>query len=255
LHAEVSEPNAKALGISQMCSVDSPFSDLIINENINISDSLLGNVLPQKEAVLYCLGDTNFLATRQKGFEFKFVIYQGSFLTEQVLKSSNLILPTPTYVEENAGFLNIEGLYQETNAALNPPVGVKSGVSIIESIINYEYFFNLFQEDLLATSTPVENVKSITILKYLELTKESKDEFHFSRFASYLKQKKRFLPGFGFNNLISVGQFVGKTSYISSTKIENFYISDTLSEVSNTMAKCSAVLLNKSPFQNIKVRL
>ena len=255
LYAEVSEPNTKALGISQMCSVDLPVSDLIISENKSIADSLLGELLPQKKVVLYCLGDTNFLATHRKGFEFKFVIYQGSFLTEQVLKSSNLILPTPTYVEENAGFLNIEGLYQETNAALNPPVGVKSGVSIIESIINYEYFFDLFRENLMATSTPVENIKSVTILKYLESTKENKNEFHFSQFASYLKQKKRFLPGFGFNNLISVSQFVGKTSYISSTKIENFYISDTLSEVSNTMAKCSAVLLNKSPFQNIKVRL
>ena len=255
LSSEASEPNAKALGISQICSNNLHSSDVIICENKNISDLSIVNALSQKDVVLYCLGDSNFFATHSKGFEFKFVIYQGSFLTEQVLKYSNLILPTPTYVEESVGFLNIEGLYQETNAALNPPVGVKAGGNIIESIINYEYFFNLFKENLLATKTPIENIKTITTFKYLEWTKEKKNFFHFSQFASYLKQKKRFLPIFGFDNLTSVSQFVGKTSYISSTKIENFYISDTLSEVSSTMAKCSAVLLNKSPFQNIKVRL
>lgn len=94
LHNDVGRINALELGITSQTSTDVP------------------------SKVVYILGADNF--RHEEIPENAFVIYQGHTGDEGALYA-DLILPTSSYLEKNATYVNVDGRPQRTRAALSSP--------------------------------------------------------------------------------------------------------------------------------------
>jgi NADH-quinone oxidoreductase chain G len=168
--------------------------------------------------LLYCLGEG---ALKKMGGE-TFVIYQGHQGRASIV-NANLILPCSAFTEKTTTFVNVEGRYQKTKLALVPPGNAKEDSNILYAIIDsldmgFDRNAASFLYKNLLELVPVMNFKKISGSKFV-------------------------MHKFGIE-----AKFLSKNTFIPSAKIENFYLADTISELSSTMSRCSKVILNKSPF-------
>jgi NADH-quinone oxidoreductase subunit G len=169
---------------------------------------------------LYCLGESSFLNSFSKAF----VVYQGHQGSSTAM-SSNLILPSASFIEKSSIFVNVEGRYQKTKAALLPPGQAKSDWSVLFAII--EKYSNL------------------------EYKKNSISDFkkQVGNFHDFIKIKKKFSVAKIYNmDFLVKSKIIFKNSFLPTAKLENFYRTDNISKVSITMSKCSKTLLEKTPF-------
>jgi NADH-quinone oxidoreductase chain G len=141
-----------------------------------------------------------------------FSVYQGHHGNDYAA-NADLILPGSTFTEKTSMFINLEGKRQYTQMALISPGESRNDTKILEAILSLhsDYFLDFFYQ------------------------------FH-------KKTNKHIQPSF---NNISYGlsfKIKVKNTFLISGKIDNFYITDSISEASTTMVKCSKQILSKNPF-------
>lgn len=166
--------------------------------------------------LLYCIGDSKFKRSSGKTF----IIYQG-FQGCSSLVNADLILPTINFLEKQAFYVNTEGRLQETSQAIYPPLNIGFDSFIFQSVIT----------------------------AFSDLSKQS--FFLFSTFKTFhFKNQIAILPIFNIKKFSLLIRFFSKHSFLPSSKLENFYLSDNISMISPIMNQCSKTLLNKAPFLN-----
>ena len=148
--------------------------------------------------------------------ENAFVVYLGHH-GDISASIADIILPTPAYTEKSSTYMNIEGRVIQTTKCHNPLGEARDEWKI------FRVLSELFERDL--------NFNNLSELRS-ELTS------NFSQFALL-------------NEVISNNEITfAKKSKIENIKIkyniENFYMNDSISRSSETMAKCTKDILNKA---------
>ena len=151
-----------------------------------------------------------------KSLEESFVIYLGHH-GDINAQYADIILPTPAYTEKSSTFMNIEGRVIQTSRCHNPLGDSKEEWKIFRVL-----------SDLLSCGLDFNNLNDVrkklvnenkNFLALLEVTNSSKLSF-----SSKEKIKDENI----------------------SYNIKNFYMNDSISRSSETMAKCTNEILNKA---------
>jgi NADH dehydrogenase/NADH:ubiquinone oxidoreductase subunit G len=116
---------------------------------------------------------------------------------------ADLILPGSAYTEKDCIFINTEGRAQKTQKIVRSPGKSKNDASILSALINF-----------------ISKQKIVVNLKLLEI------EHYNVVFNAFFTDRQTRVNG------------VFKNSVIISSKLNNFYLSDSISKASPTMAKC-----------------
>ena len=186
--------------ISENASTVGSF-DLGIYHNIDGSNQVLKDLREHKYEIVYLLGQDNLNFKKEN----EFIIYQGSH-GDKGAEIADIILPGPSYTEQNGYFTNLEGTLQKAYKASYPPGIAKEDWLIINElseIINQKKLFK--NKDELESS----------ILNYLSLFKEK----NFSK--NYNEQ----------DNL----EFVNEKIIIREN---DYYYSNAIARASKTMSQC-----------------
>ena len=149
-------------------------------------------------------------------FENAFVVYLGHH-GDVSASIADIILPTPAYTEKSSTYMNIEGRVIQTTKCHNPIGEAKEEWKI------FRVLSDLFEKNL--------NFNNLGELRN-ELTST------YGQFALL-------------NEVNSIGEIpFAKNNKIENIKIkyniENFYMNDSISRSSETMAKCTKDILNKA---------
>ena len=151
-----------------------------------------------------------------KPFENAFVVYLGHH-GDVSASIADIILPTPAYTEKSSTYMNIEGRVIQTTKCHNPIGEAKEEWKIfrvLSDLFEKNFNFNNLGE--------LRNVLTST----------------YGQFALL-------------NEVNSIGEITfAKNNKIENIKIkyniENFYMNDSISRSSETMAKCTKDILNKA---------
>jgi NADH-quinone oxidoreductase chain G len=171
-----------------------------------------------KLSFLYCVGESYFI----RNFKHTFIVYQGHQGSTH-LNMVDLILPCSAFTEKSTTFVNTEGRFQKTKLALLPPGNAKEDQTILYAII-----------DKLSFGITI-NSTSLLYKRLFELVTETNSK-KLSASILYISKTKLKI------------RFIGKNTFLPSSKIENFYLADSISKVSPIMSKCSKSILEKSSF-------
>ena len=186
--------------ISENASTVGSF-DLGIYHNIDGSNQVLKDLKEHKYEIVYLLGQDNLNFKKEN----EFIIYQGSH-GDKGAEIADIILPGPSYTEQDGYFTNLEGTLQKAYKASYPPGVAKEDWLIINElseIVNQKKLFK--NKDELESS----------MLNYLSLFKEK----NFSK--NYNEQ----------GNL----KFVNEKIII---KVNDYYYSNAIARASKTMFQC-----------------
>jgi NADH dehydrogenase (ubiquinone) Fe-S protein 1 len=164
------------------------------------------NNIYSKPTLMYAVGDAIIPSNVSKT---SFIVYQGHQGNFNALKA-DLILPGSAYTEKDCIFINTEGRAQKTQKIVRSPGKSKNDASILSALINF-----------------ISKQKIVVNLKLLEI------EHYNVVFNAFFTDRQTRVNG------------VFKNSVIISSKLNNFYLSDSISKASPTMAKCSKQLLSK----------
>ena len=164
--------------------------------------------------MLYVLEDYNAAYAISN---FEFIIYQGN-QGNYIAQVANIILPNLSFLEKNSIYVNCEGRYQHTQSAMLNINKSNSDFSIFHSLLKPLYV-NSFDIDLNLFLPTINFLTNRVFYCFF------KDIFFCNSF------------------------FLVPICYISSTTIDNFYKTDSVSNLSLTMSKCSTYLLDKNPFK------
>lgn len=164
------------------------------------------NNIYSKPTLMYAVGDAIIPSNVNKT---SFIVYQGHQGNLNALKA-DLILPGSAYTEKDCIFINTEGRAQKTQKIVRSPGKSKNDSSILSALINF-----------------INKQKIVVNLKLLEI------EHYNVVFNAFFTDRQTPVNG------------VFKNSVIISSKLNNFYLSDSISKASPTMAKCSKQLLSK----------
>ena len=164
------------------------------------------NNIYSKPTLMYAVGDAIIPSNVSKT---SFVVYQGHQGNLNALKA-DLILPGSAYTEKDCIFINTEGRAQKTQKIVPSPGKSKNDASVLSALINF-----------------ISKQKIVVNLKLLEI------ENYNLVFNAFFTDRQTPVNG------------VFKNSVIISSKVNNFYLSDSISKASPTMAKCSKQLLSK----------
>ena len=172
-----------------------------IYHNIDGSNQVLKDLEEHKYEIVYLLGQDNLNFKKEN----EFIIYQGSH-GDKGAEIADIILPGPSYTEQNGYFTNLEGTLQKAYKASYPPGIAKEDWLIINElseIINQKKLFK--NKDELESS----------MLNYLSLFKEK----NFSK--NYNNQ----------GNLIFVNEKI-------IIRENDYYYSNAIARASKTMSQC-----------------
>ena len=148
--------------------------------------------------------------------EGSFVVYCGHH-GDINAQYADIILPTPAYTEKSSTFMNIEGRVIQTSRCHNPLGDSKEEWKIFRVL-----------SDLLKCEIQFNNLNDVR----KELVKKNEN------FLSLLEVNNSSNLSFSSNELIKEQNF--------SYNIENFYMNDSISRSSETMANCTNEILNKA---------
>ena len=151
-----------------------------------------------------------------KSLEGSFVVYCGHH-GDVNAQYANVILPTPAYTEKSSTFMNIEGRAIQTSRCHNPLGDAKEEWKIFRVL-----------SDLLSCDIHFNNLNDVR----KQLTIENKN------FLALLEINNS-------SNLSFSSKEVIKDQTLSYN-IENFYMNDSISRASETMASCTHEILNKA---------
>jgi NADH dehydrogenase (ubiquinone) Fe-S protein 1 len=151
-----------------------------------------------------------------------FVVYQGHH-GDHGAYFADVILPGSAYTEKSVTYVNTEGRAQTTRAAVSPPPGAREDWKIIRALsevvgkpLGYDHIEELRgrMAQVSPTLVSVDNVETVP----------------FS------------LVSLGLDRLTLSNKAVGTTPF--SLPIKDFYMTNSISRSSSTMAKCSQVFRN-----------
>jgi len=167
--------------------------------------------------LVYLLGADSGAVTRADLPADAFVIYQGHHGDTGAM-AADVILPGAAYTEKVATYVNMEGRAQETKRALTPPALARDDWKIIRAL-----------SEIAGKTLPYDTLGEIRG----RLTDVSPNLTRYGDVegANYFAQSLNLAEG---NTIVSVDSVL--EPQISTLK--DFYMTDTISKASQTMAKC-----------------
>ncbi|CAB4057377.1 NDUFS1 [Lepeophtheirus salmonis] len=166
--------------------------------------------------VLFLVGADTRLVDRTKLLKECFVVYLGHH-GDDGADIADCILPGAAYTEKQATYVNMEGRAQQTLPALLPPGMAREDWKIIKAI-----------SEVLNISLPYDSIEELrrrmgeispNLIRYGALEE-----------ANFFKQSSEITMIGNVQQHISFG--------VSKTQLEDFYMTDSISRASPTMAKC-----------------
>jgi len=165
--------------------------------------------------LLLLLGADNGSIARENLPKDCIVVYQGHH-GDNGANIADVILPGAAYTEKNATYVNMEGRAQETKRALTPPGMARDDWKIIRAL-----------SEVANKALPYESLSEIR----QRLTDVSP---HFTRYGS-VESANFFSQAAELNKISAVSTNVLDAEI---TSLKDFYMTDSISKASQTMAKC-----------------
>ncbi|NXR83864.1 NDUS1 oxidoreductase, partial [Pycnonotus jocosus] len=167
--------------------------------------------------VLYLLGADSGCITRQHLTKDCFIIYQGHH-GDVGAPMADVILPGAAYTEKAATYVNTEGRAQQTRVAVTPPGMAREDWKIIRAI-----------SELAGLTLPYENLDEIR--KRLEEVSPNLVRYDDVEEANYFIQANELAK-------LAKQQLLADPLVPPQLTIKDFYMTDSISRASQTMAKC-----------------
>ncbi|CAN8219000.1 unnamed protein product [Coccothraustes coccothraustes] len=167
--------------------------------------------------VLYLLGADAGSITRQDLPEYCFIIYQGHH-GDVGAPMADIILPGAAYTEKAATYVNTEGRAQQTRVAVTPPGMAREDWKIIRAV-----------SELAGLTLPYENLDQIR--KRLEEVSPNLVRYDDVEEANYFIQANELAK-------LAKQQLLADPLVPPQLTIKDFYMTDSISRASQTMAKC-----------------
>ncbi|NWX88520.1 NDUS1 oxidoreductase, partial [Nothoprocta ornata] len=167
--------------------------------------------------VLFLLGADSGCITRQDLPKDCFIIYQGHH-GDVGAPMADVILPGAAYTEKTATYVNTEGRAQQTRAAVTPPGMAREDWRIIRAI-----------SELAGVTLPYENLDQIR--KRLEEVSPNLVRYDDVEEANYFSQANELAK-------LVKQQILADPLVPPQLTIKDFYMTDSISRASQTMAKC-----------------
>ena len=191
LHNDVGRINALELGITSKAVGDVP-----------------------KPKVVYLLGADNFRHAEIP--EDAFVIYQGHTGDEGAYYA-DLVLPTSSYLEKNATYVNVDGRPQQTRGCISAPGFAQDDWMVLRAV-----------SEELGNPLPYDTLDELRT--------------RVAEMAPHLV-KYDFIEGSGFEKLAHNPSGETKLNSTAFTEnVDNFYMTDSISRNSHIMARCTREL-------------
>ncbi|NXC96301.1 NDUS1 oxidoreductase, partial [Certhia familiaris] len=167
--------------------------------------------------VLYLLGADSGCITRQDLPKDCFIIYQGHH-GDVGAPMADIILPGAAYTEKAATYVNTEGRAQQTRVAVTPPGMAREDWKIIRAV-----------SELAGLTLPYENLDQIR--KRLEEVSPNLVRYDDVEEANYFIQANELAK-------LVKQQLLADPLVPPQLTIKDFYMTDSISRASQTMAKC-----------------
>ncbi|NWR44279.1 NDUS1 oxidoreductase, partial [Regulus satrapa] len=167
--------------------------------------------------VLYLLGADSGCITRQDLPKDCFIIYQGHH-GDVGAPMADVILPGAAYTEKAATYVNTEGRAQQTRVAVTPPGMAREDWKIIRAV-----------SELAGLTLPYENLDEIR--KRLEEVSPNLVRYDDVEEANYFVQANELAK-------LVKQQLLADPLVPPQLTIKDFYMTDSISRASQTMAKC-----------------
>jgi NADH-quinone oxidoreductase subunit G len=196
--------------ISRVGSLELGFVNKIFDEDL---EKKLKEEIALNKPVVFLLGLDEI---NPRSLEGSFVVYCGHH-GDVNAQHANIILPTPAYTEKSSTFMNIEGRAIQTSRCHNPLGEAKEEWKIFRVL-----------SDLLNCDIQFNNLNDVR--------------------KKLINENKNFLALLEINNSSNLS-FSSKQEIKNqnlSYNISNFYMNDSISRASETMANCTHEILNKA---------
>ena len=196
--------------ISRVGSLELGFVNKIFDEDL---ENKLKEEIVLNKPVVFLLGLDEI---NPKSLEGSFVVYCGHH-GDVNAQHANIVLPTPAYTEKSSTFMNIEGRTIQTSRCHNPLGEAKEEWKIFRVL-----------SDLLNCDIQFNNLNDVR--------------------KKLINENKNFLALLEINNSSNLS-FSSKQEIKNqnlSYNISNFYMNDSISRASETMANCTHEILNKA---------
>ena len=196
--------------ISRVGSLELGFVNKIFDEDL---EKKLKEEIALNKPVVFLLGLDEI---NPRSLEGSFVVYCGHH-GDVNAQHANIILPTPAYTEKSSTFMNIEGRTIQTSRCHNPLGEAKEEWKIFRVL-----------SDLLNCDIQFNNLNDVR--------------------KKLINENKNFLALLEINNSSNLS-FSSKQEIKNqnlSYNISNFYMNDSISRASETMANCTHEILNKA---------
>ena len=144
-----------------------------------------------------------------------FIVYMGHH-GDKLASFADIVLPIPAYTEKSSTYMNIEGRVMQTSRCHNPLGEAKEEWKIFRVLSDF------FGKEIKCNN--LKDLREMLIKSY-------------NQFERLLELPKKNMISFGSKKLISDK----KINY----NIKNFYMNDSISRASETMAKCTKEILEK----------
>ncbi|NXH35925.1 NDUS1 oxidoreductase, partial [Myiagra hebetior] len=167
--------------------------------------------------VLYLLGADSGCITRQDLPKDCFIIYQGHH-GDVGAPMADVILPGAAYTEKAATYVNTEGRAQQTRVAVTPPGMAREDWKIIRAV-----------SELAGLTLPYETLDQIR--KRLEEVSPNLVRYDDVEEANYFIQANELAK-------LAKQQLLADPLVPPQLTIKDFYMTDSISRASQTMAKC-----------------
>ena len=196
--------------ISRVGSLELGFVNKIFDEDL---EKKLKEEIALNKPVVFLLGLDEI---NPRSLEGSFVVYCGHH-GDVNAQHANIILPTPAYTEKSSTFMNIEGRTIQTSRCHNPLGDAKEEWKIFRVL-----------SDLLNCNIEFNNLNDVR--------------------KKLINENNNFLAILEINNSSTLS-FSSKEQIKNqnlSYNINNFYMNDSISRSSETMANCTNEILNKA---------
>ena len=196
--------------ISRVGSLELGFVNKIFDEDL---EKKLKEEIALNKPVVFLLGLDEI---NPRSLEGSFVVYCGHH-GDVNAQHANIILPTPAYTEKSSTFMNIEGRTIQTSRCHNPLGDAKEEWKIFRVL-----------SDLLNCNIEFNNLNDVR--------------------KKLINENNNFLAILEINNSSTLS-FSSKEQIKNQNlfyNINNFYMNDSISRSSETMANCTREILNKA---------
>lgn len=150
-----------------------------------------------------------------------FVVYQGHH-GDKGAAFADVILPGAAYTEKTGTFVNTEGRTQATRTAVPPPNGAREDWKIIRAL-----------SEVLGKTLPYDDINQLRVrMRQISPTLVS---------SSSLNPVSEPIANLGLDLLSNYPDNASKEGSAYDLAIKDFYLTNSISRSSSTMAKCSQV--------------